>query len=158
MQRWQSRSNIQNIILIFSDESSTSKVYLFRADKDCAGEYVQRTYPTASHIFFLPDSFLSVIGMLHKTNIQFSKFDGLLLAHLAVKGDKSLTENTAEFPMEETVNIYCIDRITRHYIMIIAMAPFNLNKRESLVLAFKHFKYWLCLRLKGCSSFVVNAT
>ncbi len=106
------------------------------------------TYPTASHIIFLPDSFLSVIGMLHKTNILFSKFDGLLLAHLAVKGDKSLTENTREFPMEETVNIYCIDHITRHYIMIIAMAPFNLNKRESLVLSLQAFQILALLKVK----------
>ena len=86
MQLRQRRSNVQNIILIFPDESSTSKVYLpIQVDKDCAGEYVQRTYPNASRIFFLPDSFMSVIGALHKKNIQLSEFDSIILDHLAVK-------------------------------------------------------------------------
>jgi hypothetical protein len=139
MQLRQHRSNVQNIILIFPDESSTSTVYLpIQLDKDCAG-YVQRKYPTASRIILLPDSFLSVIGALHKKNIQFSEFDSLLLAHLAVKGDKSLAENTREFPTEETANFYCIDHIIRRYIMFVAMAPFDLNKRESQVLSLQAF-------------------
>jgi hypothetical protein len=122
MQLRQHRSNVQNIVLIFSDESRISKVHLpIQVEKDCAG-YVQ--------IILLPDSFLSVIGALPKKNIQFSEFDSLLLAHLAVKGDKSLAENTRQFPAEETANFYCIDHKIRCYIMFIAMAPFDLKKEK----------------------------
>jgi len=145
----QRRSNVQNIILIFPDESSTSKVYLpIQVDKDCEEEYVQRTYPNASRIFFLPDSFMSVIGALHKKNKQFSELDSLLLAHLAVKGDKSLTDNTREFPTEEIANFYCIDHIIRRYIMIAAMAPFNLCKRENQVLSLQAFQIPDLLKVK----------
>ena len=149
MKLQQRRSNVQNIILIFPDESSTSKVYLpIQVDKDCAGEYVQRTYSNASRIIFLPDSFMSVIGALHKKNIQFSELDSLLLAHLAVKGDKSLIENNREFPTEETANFYCIDHIIRPYIMMVAMAPLNLRERESQVLSLQAFQILDLLKVK----------
>jgi hypothetical protein len=140
MQLRQRRSNVQNIIAIFPDESSTSKVYLpLQVAKDCAG-YVERTYPTASRIILLPDSFLSVIGSLRQKNVQLSEFDSILLAHLAVKGDKSSIENSREFPTEETANFYCIDYMIRRYIMYIAMPPFNLNKRETKVLSLQAFQ------------------
>jgi hypothetical protein len=145
-------------IVIFPDELSTSKVYLpLQVAKDCAG-YVERTYPTASHIILLPDSFLSVIGALHQKNVQLSEFDSILLAHLAVKGDKHLTENSREFPMEETANFYCIDHMICHYIMYIAMAPFNLNRRENKLLSLQAFQTLVLFKVKGCSGFITNLT
>jgi hypothetical protein len=91
---------------------------------------------------------LSVIGSLRQKNVQLSEFDSLLLAHLAVMGDKSLTENTREFPTKETANFYCIDHMICRYIMYIAMALFNLNKRENKVLRFQAFQILNLFKVK----------
>jgi hypothetical protein len=150
MQLRQRRSNVvQNIILIFPDPASTSNVYLpIQVDKECVAEYVQRTYPTVSSIILMPDSYLSVIGAICKNNVQSSEFESILLAHLALKCNKSLIVNNREFPTEETVNFYCIDHIIRRYIMMVAMAPFNHKERESQVLSLQAFQILDLLKVK----------
>ena len=149
MQLRQRRSNVQNIILVFPDEASTSNVYLpIQVDKECVAEYVQRSYPTASSIVLMPDSFLSVIGAICKNNVQSSEVESILLAHLALKCNKSLIVNNREFPTEETANFYCIDHIIRRYIMMVAMAPFDLNERESQVLSLQAFQTLDLLKVK----------
>ncbi len=74
--------------------------------------------------------------------------DSLFLAHLAIKGDKSLTANTREFPTEETVNFFCIDHIIRRYIRIVPMTPSILRKRGNQALSLQAFEILDLLKVK----------
>jgi hypothetical protein len=86
MQPQQHQSNEQSIILVFPDEANTLYMFsLIQVDKECAADYVPRTYPTASHIIFMPDTFLSILDTLWKKNLRCSGFDNILLAYLSCK-------------------------------------------------------------------------
>ena len=140
MQLRRRRNKIKSIIIIF--HGTTSNVHLpLQLEEECiTAEYVQMRYPTALSAIFLPDTFLSVIAFICKKQLQFSELNSIILSHLARICDKSLFETSRQFPTEEIANYHCIDHTIRWYIMMVAMAPFNLDEKESQVLSLRAFQ------------------
>ncbi len=106
--------------------NSTSNVYLpLQLEAECIAEYVQMKYPTALNASFLLDTFLSVMSFICKKQLQFSELNSIILSHLAQICDKS--------------NYHCIYHTIYWHIMMVAMAPFNLNEKESQISSLQAF-------------------
>ena len=90
MQLRRRRNKLQSIILIFPDTTTTSNVFLpLQLEAECIAEYVELRYPTALNIVFLPDTFVSVMSLLCKKQLQFCEIHFLVLSHLAQICNKS---------------------------------------------------------------------
>jgi len=150
---------LKSIIIVFPDATTTSNAYLpLQLEVECVTENLQVRYPTASNIILLSDTFLPMMGLLFKKNLQFSELNGIIILHLTVICYKSAFETRRQFPMEEIANFHCIDHIIRWYIMKVAMAPFNLNEKENQALSLEAFQVLDSLKLKGGSGFIKNLT
>jgi hypothetical protein len=126
---------LQNLIVVFpEDEVSIANIYIpIQVEVAFAADYVRANYPNACRVIILPKSFSSVMAALCRKSIQCSSCHNIILHQLAQKGDKNYIELMKEFPMEEVVNVYCIDYFICRYILI-ALATFTHNaQRVSLL-------------------------
>jgi len=133
---------VQNIILIFpeEDEASIANIYIaIQVDIRFAAEYIRANYPHACRVILLPKSFSPVVAALSRMSIQCSPCRNIILQELAQKGDKPYILLMKEFPTEEVANVYCIDYMIRHYIMI-ALSQFASNTRKVQVLRRQAFR------------------
>ncbi len=87
---------------MFPDATTTSNAFLpLQLEEECVTENLQVRYPTAGNIILLPDTFLSVMGLICKKQLQFSELNSIILSHLAHICDKSVFETSRQFPTEE---------------------------------------------------------
>jgi hypothetical protein len=127
---------VQNIILVFpeEDEASIANIYIaIQVDIRFAAEYIRANYPHACRVILLPKSFSPVVATLSRMSIQCSPCHNIILQELAQKGEKPYISLMKEFPTEEVANVYCINYMIRHYIMI-ALSQFASNTQKVQVL------------------------
>jgi hypothetical protein len=76
---------------------------------------------------------------LQKASPVISRMHIIILSHLTCICDRSIFETSRQLSTEEIANYHGIDYIIHWYIMVGAMAPFNLDERESQVLSLQAF-------------------